>query len=72
MPNIVRIHVDNPDELLDPGAYDAGALIRTQSAATEGGAFANLSGTGSDPTLTIASGQQAYLAYDPNGIATTW
>lgn len=72
MSNIIRLLVDNPDELRDAGAYDTGALIRTQWSATETGAFVDISGTGSDPTVNIASGVFSYLAYDPNGTTTTW
>lgn len=72
MPNIVKITVENADELLNAGSYDAGALIRVQSSATEGGAFVDLSGTGSTPTIALVSGTRIYTAYDPNGTTTTW
>ena len=40
MPNQVKLTAENPDELLNAGAYGAGAVIRLQTAATETGAFA--------------------------------
>lgn len=72
MPNILKVTADNPDELLNAGAYDAGALIRVQSAAVAGGPFSDLSGAGSTPTLTIVSGTTSYTAYDPAGGSSTW
>lgn len=72
MPNILKITSEDPAEILNAGAYGAGALIRVQSAATEAGAFADLSGAGSTPTLTVISTVKAYTAYDPNGTVSTW
>ena len=72
MPNIIKVLTENADELLNAGAYGAGALIRVQSSATEDGTFANLSGTGSTPTIALVSGTRIYTAYDPNGTDTTW
>lgn len=73
MPNIIKIQdVENADELLNAGAYGTGALIRVQSSATESGSYANLSGTGSTPTIALVSGTRIYTAYDPNGTSTTW
>lgn len=72
MPNTLKITVENADELLNAGAYDTGALIQIQSAATEAGAFADLTGTGSTPTIALASGTRIHTGYDPNGTASTW
>lgn len=72
MPNIVKVTVENPDEILNAGAYDAGAVIRLQSAATEAGAFANVAGTGSTPSIAIVSTTRIYTGYDPAGTASTW
>jgi hypothetical protein len=72
MANILQIPVDNPDELLNAGAYGAGAVIRVQSATTEAGVFADVSGTGSTPTISIVSGTGSYAGYDPSGTSTTW
>lgn len=72
MPNLLRIGVENPDELLNAGAYDAGALVRIQSSATQAGVYADLTGTGSTPTIALVSGTHAYLGYDPAGVAATW
>jgi len=72
MANVLRIGVENPDELLNAGAYAAGALIQIQSAATEAGAFADISGGGSTPTIPLVAGIFAYTGYDPAGASTTW
>jgi hypothetical protein len=72
MANVLDITADNPDELLSAGVYGAGAVIRVQSSATEAGVYADLSGTGSTPTIALVSGTGSYAAYDPAGAATTW
>lgn len=72
MPNIVTISVENPDEVLNAGAYGTGALVRLQWSATETGTFADVSGTGSTPTTAVVSGTRSYTAYDPNGDTSTW
>jgi len=72
VPNPVTITVENPSEILDAGLYGAGALVRLQAAVAEAGPFADVSGTGSDPTTTVELGRRAYTAMDPNGIQSTW
>jgi hypothetical protein len=72
MPNLLRVSVDNPDELLNAGAYGAGALVHRQWSATSTGAYADLSGTGSTPTIPIVTLTNGYLGFDPNGTASTW
>lgn len=72
MPNILKIVVDDPDNLLNAGAYGAGALIRIQQAAVEAGPYTDVSGTGSTPTIPIVAGVNAYTGFDPNGASTTW
>lgn len=72
MPNIIKVTAENPDELLNTGAYGSGALIRVQSATTETGTYADLSGLGSTPTIPIVTLVRAYTAYDPNGTSSTW
>lgn len=72
MPNLVTLTVEEPDKILNAGAYGAGALIRLQSAATEAGAFTDVTGAGSTPTSVVVAGQRAYDAYDPNGTVSTW
>lgn len=74
MPSIIKITVENPDELLNAGAYDTGALIQVQSGTgeTQPGDFADLTGTGSTPTIALVSGTRIYTAYDPNGTTSTW
>jgi hypothetical protein len=72
MANSLILTVENPTELRDDGLYGSGALIRVQSAATEGGAYSDISGTGSDPTVALANDVRSYTANDPNGVASTW
>jgi hypothetical protein len=58
--------------LLNAGMYDTGAIIRIQWSATEAGTFADVSGTGSTPTIAIVSGTETYTGYDPLGDSTRW
>jgi len=66
MANVIRVAVDNPDELLNPGAYGAGAVVRLQSAATSTGLFASVT------TAPIVSGTTSYTLYDQAGATSTW
>jgi hypothetical protein len=70
--NTLILTAENPDELLNAGQYGAGAIFRVQSSATEAGAYADVTGTGSTPTIAIAAATRSYTAYDPLGVATTW
>ena len=72
MANILKITVDNPGELLNAGAYGAGAVIRVQTGAALAGPFGDLTGTGSTPTVPLVDGTTAYTAYDPNGVSSSW
>lgn len=72
MPNPLHITSENSEELLNVGAYDAGAVIRLQWSATQAGAFVDVSGTGSTPTLALVAGTRSYIGYDPNGTSSTW
>lgn len=72
MPNVLKVPVESPDEILNAGAYGAGAVIRLQTSATEAGAFADVSGTGSTPTIAIVTATNSYTGYDPNGIVSSW
>ena len=72
MPNLVRVLVENPDELLNAGAYGAGAVVRVQTSATQAGTYADVSGTGSTPTLALVTLIRAYTGYDPNGTVSSW
>jgi hypothetical protein len=72
VPNVIHIPVENPDEVLNSGAYGAGAVLRLQWSATEAGSFVDVSGTGSTPTITVVSGTRSYTGYDPAGISSTW
>jgi hypothetical protein len=70
MSNIFTITVE--DAAAQLVTYDAGALIRVQSSATEGGSYVNLTGSGSTPTIALISGLSEYVVYDPAGDSTTW
>jgi hypothetical protein len=59
-------------DLLNAGMYGTDARLRIQTAATKGGSFADLTGTGSTPTVTITAGAESYTAYDPAGAVTAW
>lgn len=72
MANPILVTVEDPDEILDPGMYGLGAVIRFQWSATEAGAFVDVSGTGSTPTKVVVSGVREYVGFDPNGIESTW
>lgn len=72
MPNVLKITADGADDLLNTGAYGAGALIRVQTGATQGGAFADLTGTGSTPTIPLVALTYVYTGFDPSGISTSW
>jgi len=72
VPNVLKLTVENPDEIRNAGAYDTAALMRVQSSATETGAFADLTGTGSTPTVLVLAATRSYTAYDPAGTVSTW
>lgn len=72
MPNVIKLTVENPDEILNPGAYATAAVIRLQTATTQAGAYADVSGTGSTPTTVVTTGVRIYTAYDPNGLVSSW
>jgi hypothetical protein len=72
LPNTIRVTVDAPDDILNIGSYGTGALIRVQSSTTEAGTFADVTGTGSTPTMPIVTGTRIYTGYDPAGDVSTW
>lgn len=72
MSNVLQIIAENSEDLLNAGAYGAGALIRVQTSATSGGVYADISGTGSTPTIALVAGDRTYTGYDPNGTVTSW
>lgn len=72
MPNTLTITVEEPDKILNLGAYGAGALIRLQTATTETGTYADVTGTGSTPTTLVVTLVRSYDAYDPNGAVSSW
>ena len=72
MPVSLPIPVANPDELLNAGMFGAGAVIRVQTGAAEAGAFADVAGTGSTPTIPVVAATRAYTAYAPTGTAASW
>lgn len=72
MPITLPLTVENPDEIRNAGMYDTGAIMRLQWSATETGAFADVSGTGSTPTIAVLAATRFYTGYDPNGTGSTW
>lgn len=72
MPNVLNISVENPDEILNAGAYGAGAVVRVQTSATETGVYADVTGTGSTPTIPVITATRTYTAYDPAGTSSSW
>jgi hypothetical protein len=74
MPNVIRLSIEDvePAELLNAGMYGAGGVIHVQWSATQAGSFADLTGTGSTPTVPIVANVRSYTGYDPNGTSSTW
>lgn len=72
MANVLTLTAENPNQLLNAGAYGAGAVIRLQAASAQGGPFADVSGVGSTPTVPLLADTRAYTAYDPSGASSTW
>ena len=68
----VEIEVEDPDALLNAGMYGAGAVIRLQWSATAAGSYADVSGTGSTPTIALVTLTDSYTGYDPVGTSSTW
>lgn len=72
MPNIIQVPVDEIDDILNAGAYGAGALVHLQTSDTETGVYADVSGTGSTPTIALVAGTRLYTGFDPNGTISSW
>jgi hypothetical protein len=72
VPNVIKVSVENPDELLNAGMYGAGSLVRLQTSATQAGTYADVTGTGSTPTIPLVTLITAYTGYDSAGISTSW
>ena len=66
MPNSITVYVEDASELLNAGMYDAGAIIRLQSCATETGVYAD------EATTALVAGTRSYVLYDVNGLSSTW
>jgi hypothetical protein len=66
VPNILNISVSNPDQLLNAGAYGAGAVVQVQSGAVQAGPFVD------DGTVAIVSGTTSYIHFDTDGTTSTW
>lgn len=67
MPNILTLTALNPDQLLNVGAYGAGAVIQVQSGAAQVGPFAD-----ETPTVPLVAGTTSYTHYDTDGTTATW
>lgn len=65
MPNVLKIRVENADEVLNASMYGAGAVVQVQSGA-DGVTFAD------EGTVAVVSGTRVYTFYDPDGSSTTW
>jgi hypothetical protein len=72
MPNQLKLTAENPDELLNAGAYGPDARIRVQAAAAVTGPFTDVAGTGATPTVDLVAGTRSYTGYDPGGATVTW
>lgn len=72
MPNILTLTVEEPDQILNAGAYGTLAEIQLQTSATEDGVFADVSGTGATPVTVVVTGVRSYTAYDPGGTVSSW
>lgn len=72
MPNSIAVTVEQPDQVLNAGLYGAGAVVRLQWSATEAGAYADVSGTGSTPTIPVVTLVRSYTGYDPLGTVSTF
>jgi hypothetical protein len=64
---ILKIPVENPDDLLNASFLGAGALIRWERSATGGGAgFAEIG------TVALVAGTRIYTVYDSAGAVGSW
>jgi len=66
MPNYVTVALDDVDRLLNAEMYDAGAVVRLESCATQAGVYA------SEGTSAIVSGTEIAVFYDTDGTTSTW
>lgn len=66
MPNIIKVSVDGVEDLLNAGAYGAGAIVQLQSAPAVDGVF------GDEGTAPLVTGVRIYTLYDTDGVSTTW
>jgi hypothetical protein len=64
--NVLKISVENPDELLNASAFGAGALLRVEWCATEAGVYAEFA------TQPLVAGVRAHTVYHAAGVAGTW
>ena len=72
MPNSLTITVETPDDILNAGLYGAGAVVRLQTSATEAGIYADVTGTGSTPTIAVVTLTRSYTGFDPVGTVSSW
>lgn len=63
---IISVTVENADELLNTGYLGAGALGRVERAATQAGAYSEIS------TFPLVSGTRLYTVYDLTGATDSW
>lgn len=67
MANVIRIGVENPDELLNASMYGTGAVVQVQTASDQ--AFTSPSDV---TTVAIVTGVTAYTAYHQAGTSSSW
>lgn len=63
---ILRISVENPDELLNAGMLDTGAVGRVERATAEAGTYAEIT------TFALVATQKVYVVYDAAGPSDAW
>lgn len=64
--NVLKITVENPEELLNASMYGAGALFRVESSATQAGTYAEVG------TAALVSGTYIYTFYDNAATSGKW
>jgi hypothetical protein len=69
---MVTVTVEGPDDIRNAGQFGTSALVRLQTSATQGGTYADVSGTGSTPTIAVLAATRSYSGFDPNGIVSSW
>lgn len=64
MPIILKVRVDNPDELLNASAYGTGAVVRAEWSATSDGTYASVG------TAALVAGTRIYTIFHAAGTSS--